>query len=141
MAFKITKDEAKRIEALADDLGERRETIDNTIDEINAFIADKVGDVNILISYYNEKLQEARGVIEDIHAERQGEFDDKSEKWQDGERGDATREWLESLDSMKDNDLADIAEFEIDECEIKLDDEVEDHRVILTENLNHEPSY
>jgi hypothetical protein len=141
MAFKIDKRDAKRIEDLADRLGEQREGIDNLIDVINEFIADRVGDLNLRIVDYNDTLGEARGVIEDIHSQADSDYQDKSEKWQDGERGSITKEWIEAVESIKDNDLNDISEFDIDECEIKLSDEVEDHKVILTENLEHEPNY
>jgi hypothetical protein len=141
MAFKIDKRDAKRIEDLAYKLGEQREGIDNLIDVINEFIADRVGDLNLRIVDYNDTLGEARGVIEDIHSQADSDYQDKSEKWQDGERGSITKEWIEAVESIKDNDLNDISEFDIDECEIKLSDEVEDHKVILTENLEHEPNY
>lgn len=141
MAFKIDKSDGKRIENLADRLGEQREGIDNLIDEVNAFIVDKVGDLNLLIVDYNETLEQARGVIEDIHSQADSDYTDKSEKWQEGERGTAVKEWIDAIESIKDNDLNDISDFDIDECEIKLSDEVEDHSVILSENLEHEPNY
>lgn len=139
MAFKVTKEEAERLEALADKLGNAREFLEDELDDLNRQIRESLDTINFKIAGYNELLEEARGIIDDVHSQGESDFDDKSEKWQEGERGEATREWLESLESIRDDDLGDIEPIEFED--IALGEQVEDHQVILTENLNHEPSY
>lgn len=34
----------------------------------------------------------------------EGEYDDKSDKWQEGDRGTAAREWIDSFDNIELND-------------------------------------
>jgi hypothetical protein len=46
-----------------------------------------------------EKMTEAYGFVEDIVNERQTDFDDKSERWQEGERGQAAQSWLQDWES------------------------------------------
>ena len=52
----------------------------------------KLNDANVLIS-------DAQSIIEDIMNEHQGTFDNKSEKWQESERGEEAQELIANLES------------------------------------------
>jgi hypothetical protein len=136
MAFRITKAEQNRLQEIADKVAEERLAFDTAVDEANAAIEDIYSALNERITRYNELLEEGRGVIEDIHSERQSDFDDKSERWQEGERGEATREWLDKLDSDKE-EIEDIGELTFEPLDFS---EVEDHVEKLTE-IEAEPNY
>jgi hypothetical protein len=136
MAFKITKQEQARLQEIADRVAEERLAFDTAVDEANAAIEDIYSALNERITRYNEMLEEGRGVIEDIHSERQSDFDDKSERWQEGERGEATREWLDKLDSDKE-EIEDITELTFEPLDFS---DVADHVEKLTE-IEAEPNY
>lgn len=141
MAFKIDKKDQKRISDLAGALDAQRREIDAMIEDANSQLAEALGNINLKIASYNETLEEARGVIDDIHSQADSDFSDKSENWQEGERGETTRAWIEHLESIRDDDLTDIDEFSIEDELVSYGDDVEDHNVILSENLEYEPSY
>ena len=109
MTTKFSKADAKRVSDLQGELREMADEIDAAFETINEPIAA----VNALIEAYNEKLQEARGVIEDIASEVESYIDDKSDNWRDGERGSAVSDWLSELQSV---DLEDVELIEVPEA-------------------------
>lgn len=101
MAFKLTKQEDARkseleqeleqlVSAATDGLAELQEKINELVEAFNSECVTPLGD----------KMDEARGFVEDIHSERQGDYDDKSERWQEGDRGQAAYEWLQTWENV-----------------------------------------
>lgn len=128
MAFKINKAEQKRIADLALKLEGKFADIKAIIEKAQADLADEVAE-------FNETREELRGVIEDIHAEREGEYDEKSDNWRDSERGSATDDWLSSISDLMSEVEEDLA-IEIEEVEKP------DYLTTLTdEGLPPEPEY
>lgn len=46
-----------------------------------------------------ELMEESRCIVEDIMNEEQESFDNKSEKWQEGEKGEEAQEIINNLES------------------------------------------
>jgi molecular chaperone DnaK (HSP70) len=85
---------------------------DDAKSELEEKISDLVTEFNEkYLAPLNEKIEEARGFVEDIKNERQEEFDDKSERWQEGERGEAAQEWLQSWENAE-SELSEISNVE-----------------------------
>lgn len=136
MAFKINKKDDARLNDLRDKLAEARSALDETIAKETEVLEDSFSTMNAAIDAYNEVLAEARGVVEDLASEMTGEYDDKSENWQMGERGDATRQWIDELDNIHQQSLDEITHFEFEPPVMDFDD----HGEIL-DNIEREPSY
>ena len=109
MTTKFTKKESER---LADYQAELREKA-NEIEAEFEKLSEPIAAINSLIADYNEKLQEARGFVEDIANEVESYTDDKSDNWRDGERGSAIIDWLNELQSVS---LEDVEEIEMPEA-------------------------
>lgn len=131
MAFKLTKAEDARKDELEVKLTElvggiedAKTTLMEDIDKlVEAFNEE-------YIRPFNEVLTEARGFVEDIGNERRGQFDDKSENWQDGERGQSADEWT----SMWENAVSDLEDMgEVASPEITNDIEIPDAANTLME--------
>lgn len=129
MAFKISKSDNARIMKLAGELDEMRTAINDKIDEWR-------GEMEDLLEFINAKREELRAVIEDVHSEKQGEFDDKSEKWLEGDRGMATEEWLNAIEDAM-NPVYDDYTVEMPE-ELTFDSAFE---TLKDEGLPSEPEY
>lgn len=59
----------------------------------------------------NDQATEAETLAEElrsVHDDMQAEYDDRSERWQESERAEATSTWLEELDQVI-SDLDDLA--------------------------------
>lgn len=94
MAFKLTKTEAARRNGLAKALAERADALRDGIECFNAAASEHWAEVEAARDEYNRALEEARSFVEEVREARQAEFDDKSERWQEGERGEAAAAWL-----------------------------------------------
>lgn len=109
MAFKISKAEQKRIDEIV-------QRLNSKFDDINGILEKARSEIENELVEYNEIREELRGVIEDIHAEKQEEYEDKSENWQEGDRGQATYQWLETLEEHT-NAVGEDFEVEIEDIE------------------------
>jgi len=84
-------------------------------DAANAFAA-----VEVARDAYTDALGAAAAFVEDVRSDAQSYFDDRSEKWQEGEAGEAYQEWLDELDAVH------LDAAEIDEpAEVELPDRPE----------------
>jgi len=107
MAFRLTRAEENRRDYLRDQLIEAKGLLEEEVDAECRAIENAVEAINAAHTRYNEMVQEAHGFIEDIISERENEFDDKSERWQEGDRGQAARSWIDSLQESLD-ELCDL---------------------------------
>lgn len=111
MAFNLTKDEKKRLAEYRDRLGKEQSDMSAILEEQAEVIEAAYEKINGAIETYNGVLADARGFIEDIVSERNGDFEDKSERWQEGERGEVIREWIDSFDNAM-SELEDVEAIE-----------------------------
>jgi hypothetical protein len=95
MAFKISNEQLARRRALAADLRERGRALNIAIAAFNREITPLVQHVAEALDSYNESLQRARDLADNIAAAAQEAFDAKSDKWQDSDKGDQVRHWIE----------------------------------------------
>lgn len=112
MAIKITKTDDKRIREALEALAAKRAAVTTAVDTFNSYLETIRGDLEAVIAEHDEAAQALRGLVEDIHREAEEEFDGKSERWQEGERGEAAREWIDNLDGyvteIEDADVAQL---------------------------------
>lgn len=133
MAFGLNKADAKRRDGYVDDLREKAKKLHDAIAEYQTKLLEIRGPVEEALAEYNEVLDEARGFIEDIANNARGEWDDKSEKWQEDEKGQAVSAWIDSFD-----------ECELEDVEVPFPEDLEyeepDHADNL-EGLSVDPEY
>lgn len=124
MAFKLTeRDEQRRAELMAA-LTAARTAVDIKIEDVNDALQTAVDAMEATLTDYNSALEDARGFAADIVAQAEEDFSDKSEKWQEGERGEIVRAWIDEWE------CADLDDIELPEIE-RLAIDAEDHSDIL----------
>lgn len=69
---------------------------------------------------YNAALDALHGTIEEAKDGLQGEYDEKSERWQEGEKGQAVSSWIEDIGSKCD-EIADGIEVEMADIDAAVD--------------------
>ena len=136
MGFKLTRAEENRRDILRDKIADAKADFDEAMEAELKVIDDALGSINAARTTYNEIVSEAFGFLDDIVNEREGEFDEMSERWQEGERGEATQSWIESLQEARD-ELIDVEEIMIDLPDTA---SLPDHAEVL-DNLQTEPEY
>ncbi len=108
MAFKLSKSEAAERALLVDQLTEAKTEMTEAIEAFNAKMEQEWQEVREKIDEYNEKLSEAAEFRDNIVQAKQDEWDGRSEKWQDGERGSAAGDWIREWETANFDEL-DIA--------------------------------
>ena len=100
MAFKIKAADQKRIEAAFGQLTAQRSTLEESVRVFNEAVAAARATLQLDVDAYNEKVDAARGVLDDVHRELEDEFDDKSANLQNGDKGIATKEWIDTISAL-----------------------------------------
>ena len=139
MAFKFSADEKKRLDVLIAKFASEADDVEIEVGEYNEGVKELRAKLDERLEKLNEARDELRGFIEDMHSEMDSQYDDKSEKWKEGERGEATRTWIDKLDEIKGEIEDDIEidkpeEVEFDPSQLRVSE-------IIDEGFPFEPEY
>jgi hypothetical protein len=102
----LSKADLARRDRYAEELRVLRDKIE---DEFRALNEETFKPINTLIDTYNETLEEARGFIEDLSSIMSDYYDERSEKWQDGDAGQAYAEWKQAYADFDAEDMEQVA--------------------------------
>jgi outer membrane protein TolC len=95
MAFRLRKDQLTERDALAADLRKKAEALNIAIAAFNQVIEPVSKAVGEALADYNGTLEKARALASSITEPAQEQFDAKSEKWQESDKGIEVRSWIE----------------------------------------------
>jgi cell division GTPase FtsZ len=93
MAFKLSKSEIARRDQYIEKLREMRGKVEDQVAIFNEAVTELRTPLDEALTEYAELFEEVRGWAEDIGSEAQAAIDDKSERWQDGDTGQAAQAW------------------------------------------------
>lgn len=128
MAWKLTAAEAKQRDALRDALTDAAELLQAAVAEYNAVMTEHAEKVQAALDAYNQAVSEARYFRDDIVAEREDDYGDKSEKWQESEKGEAVRSWIDEWEGA-----------ELDDLEIEFPEELDEPDAAHADTLDNLP--
>src|SRR3954452_18607674 len=104
MTFKLSKQQIAERDGLTDDLRHKGETLNTAIIAFNEAVEPLSKALDEAGEDYNGVLERARTLTRTITDAAQEEFDRKSEKWQESDKGTRVRSWIEqwevSLDGV-----------------------------------------
>jgi hypothetical protein len=101
MAFKLSKADRERRDGYVTSMREAEAKIDDAVSTYNAEMGLHRASVEAAVEAFNQILEEARGFCEDIATEADGQIDDKSEKWQEGDKGQAAVAWKDAWEQIE----------------------------------------
>ena len=114
---KLTKEQIKEREALSANIRKQKDALNEAIGDFNDAMLAASSEVTGALANYNEAVEAANTFQQDIASEIDNFISDKSEKWQEGERGEAYTAWkeiweeeLETFDVDLPNDLDELDE-------------------------------
>lgn len=132
MAFKLSKTELAEKLHHIEALEKAHTALSDAVAVFNVAVQTQRELLEEAIVGYGDAIGEAKGWAEEIAADIQCEFDDKSEKWQEGDRGQAAAEWIAAWEGFDPEDaeieIPEEIEFDVDpahEVLADLPDEVE----------------
>jgi hypothetical protein len=95
MAFRISNEQATRRDVLAAALRERATELNRAIAAFNRGVEPLTQSLNETLNGYNMALQIARSFTNGIADAAQADFDVKTERWKDSDKGVRVRDWIE----------------------------------------------
>lgn len=132
MSIKVTKQEQKEHAALAAALQEHSERVEQEFASLLVVLGAVTASLNYAIKARNEVAKKAAAFAEGVHDRLSDEWDEKSERWQEGDAGQEAQSLIEEWDSVT---VDEIQEVEIVKPELEGDIGWEEFR-----DLPHEPS-
>ena len=90
---------------LLERLREAGSKIEEALADFNRKVEEAKAPVEQAVEEYNAVLAEAKAFAEGIAADAQSHYDDKSEKWQYGDRGQAYQAWVGEWENVNLDDL------------------------------------
>jgi exonuclease VII small subunit len=124
--MKLTKAEGAKRDDLVANLEIAGGTLDDAITAYNAAVEAAAEAANTAIAAYNETLEGAREFVETLVERLDEEFGERSEKWQDSERGEAARALLNAWSELELDPVDDIEVDPIDEMDLPHRNDLED---------------
>jgi hypothetical protein len=107
MTFRVSREQLAKRDALAAYLRQKAATLNTAITAFNEGIDPLSRVLAEAQSDYNETLEAARTLTGNIAEAAQKEFEAKSERWQEGDKGIEVRTWIEQWEmSLDDIELA-----------------------------------
>lgn len=115
MAFALTKALQTERDTLTSKLRDAATELASAIEAYNAAMEEQQNEVKEAQDTYNNALAELR-VFRDERVEQwRGEYDERSEKWQESDKGGTVSSWLEGWEGM-----------DLDDIEVTLPDEIDE---------------
>jgi hypothetical protein len=105
MAFKLSKSDIARRDELTEAVRNARSELDDEINAYNEKLGELKAEVETALNAYNEKLADLKSWAEDIASEADSEWNDKSERWQEGDKGEAARTWIDEWQGFSAEDI------------------------------------
>jgi hypothetical protein len=102
---KLSRTDAARKRELVDGLRAAQEGLEAAARDFNQAVDAAAGPLEAATNKYNEALAEAREFAEGVASDIESHYDDKSERWQEGERGQAVQEMLGEWQGFDAEDL------------------------------------
>ena len=95
----ITKADLKLRDELCSQIRKAHEALEVAVDAFNNAMVEPWGAVEDALEKYNSIVSDLESWKEDITSQIQEYIDERSEKWQEGDRGQAYQEWLSAYEN------------------------------------------
>ena len=102
MAFRLSKTDSARLEKFQAELNTWREQIDNEFLRVTLALGAAVQDINAMIERHNAAISDARVFVLRVSSEFRDAYDEKSERWQESDAGQAASGFVEDWEHAHD---------------------------------------
>lgn len=105
MPFRLSKEEFQQRAALVEKLEAGATALANAVETYNAALEAAKGPLEAALEVYNELLDEARGFAQDVASQADQDISEKSERWQESDKGQAAQEWKGEWEDLSLDDV------------------------------------
>ncbi len=124
---KLTKAQVEARWRHMDALKASSETVEEAIDQYNQTMQEAWEKIEEAVSSYNEAIAQASEFKEEVYSEAQEYYDERSEKWQESDKGQSYQEWIDEWEA------------DLDEIEVEQPDELEVPDMEASDSLENLP--
>ena len=110
MAFKLTKEQRKQLDHFQSALAAERRRIQEKFDDLMESIRADIRTANARSADYNALVKQAQAFVTEIAEDHRDAYDEKSERWQEGDAGQAALAFVEAWENV---DLDEIEPIQI----------------------------
>jgi peptidoglycan hydrolase CwlO-like protein len=93
---KLSKDQEKQRDALIESLRAQQSKLEDAVSQFNQTMTAAWVKVEAAIEEYNGIAADAEAFREDVASEQESYMEEKTERWQEGKRGQAYQEWRDA---------------------------------------------
>lgn len=112
MAFKLNKEQRRKLAEFKIEGAARIDKVEAAYDALKTAVEELLDEFNgTVVEAYNQYLEDVAAFADEVASDWQADFDDKSEGWQDGERGQVV---AEAISAWEDLTLAPIDPLTVD---------------------------
>jgi DNA anti-recombination protein RmuC len=122
---KLDKSRLSRRSEIAAELREKGEALVNAVDAFNEAMGKAAESVKTALDDYNAVVRKAGEFRDEVVSEMEQHYEDRSDKWQEGERGTAYGDWKSNWEEMAIEDLEVELPDDVDQPDLELADEFE----------------
>ena len=101
----LSKEQDQKKIDLVDAIRTAHDELETAITEYNAAMEEEQDKVQGKLNALNEKIREASDWATGIASEMQSYYDEKSERWQEGENGENYLSWKEEYEGLSTDDV------------------------------------
>lgn len=98
---KLSKTRIKQFNEIVEIVKDSQEKLDSAIEEYNNALDEKWAVIQAAQENYNTAISDAVGFAEEISNDMNEYFDERSESWQESEKGDSYREWIDEWENIE----------------------------------------
>lgn len=102
---RMSKGAEKDLNSAVELLREKKAAIEAAIERFNEEVDKLKDDVNGAVEDYNTAREAALAIVEEVKDSAQSYYDDRTEKWQEGDKGQEYSEWCTALDNVNSDGL------------------------------------
>ena len=115
---KLSKNDLERRTALIEQLNAAHAALTEAVDDYNETVNDAWSKVDDAQNVYNAALSEAQEWVNDISAQIDDYIGERTDKWREGEKGEAYNNWKSEYDTtLAESDLSQPDELSLDGVE------------------------
>jgi hypothetical protein len=115
MAFKLSREQGTRWVSMNKELAKEHDQLTAAVEQFNATVQTAFSDLGGYAQSYNQTLEHAKELVDEIASEWRSELENKSEAWQEGERGQELSEKIDELEGFAPDEF-EVVEFELQDA-------------------------
>ncbi len=96
----LTKDHLTKRDEIVAALRVAAEKVEAAISQFNANLEVAMAPVDAAVEEYNRVVEQAGELAVDVYFEAEADFCNRSEKWQDSEKGEEYQEWMDQWNNV-----------------------------------------